>query len=815
VHDARGRLTARVDGIGQRCELRHDPDGLLVELISPTGLVETFERDGCGRVTRHRVPGQGATAYGYDPAGRVVAVTDRHGRREFTRDPAGRIVAATDALGHTTGYAYDQRGHLVEVTDPLGGVTRYAHDECGRVTAVTDPLGRTTRYGRDEAGRVREQHDPTGARRRVTRDPSGRPSAVTATADAVSMTIRVERDVLARPIRITETRTSAGPDAPKATFSASNAPKATFGDSGSRCETIELRWDAAGRLVERRTGDTAVRWSYDPDGLRTGLTHPDGTVTSSRRDGAGRVVALEHPLLGRLDLQRDPDGRLLGLTGPGVAARWSYTDGGLTGHEWRGQPDQTTRLTRLTRDEHGRVVAADTGGRTRLFGYDPAGQLVHTADPTGERRFTYDPAGRLVTETGPDGQRDHTYDAAGQLRTSTGPDGPRDYRYDQAGRRVAEQGADDGRSYRWDPFGRLTGVDTAVDGITRSTPFHVDALGELTHAGGVPLAWDTAEPTAPPVALGDQAVVGNGHPWALASEVLDVDWRHTVGGGADPWGQDAAGTDVGLGFRGELVVDGLVWLRARAYDPATRAFLTPDPLEAVPGTAYAANPYHYAGNDPVNQLDPLGLRPVTDAELAGEHDSGGGLFSKIGHGVLDVAGLVPGVGEVADLANAAWYTAEGDYTMAALSAAAAVPFAGWAATGAKAAIKGTAAAEKLTAKAVVEGAQGAKRAPDFIASADGTVIPTSRARLEGGFRDAGFPSAPTPKAPGVEYTLPSGTHVRVMEPSGQAPLRASFTNANGGPVGAFSDKPVQPPPGLDKPARLEYIRQRTHVELGP
>ena len=183
LHDDRGRLTARVDGAGHRFELRHDPDGLLVERTSPTGLVETLDRDDCGRVTRHRIPGRGTTVYGYDPAGRVVAVTDRYGRREFTRDPAGRIVAATDALGHTTGYAYDRRGHLVEVTDPLGGVTHYAHDECGRVSAVTDPLGRTTRYVRDEAGRVREQHDPTGARRRVTHDPSGRPSAVTATAD--------------------------------------------------------------------------------------------------------------------------------------------------------------------------------------------------------------------------------------------------------------------------------------------------------------------------------------------------------------------------------------------------------------------------------------------------------------------------------------------------------------------------------------------------------------------------------------------------------------------------------------------------------
>lgn len=185
-------------------------------------------------------------------------------------------------------------------------------------------------------------------------------------------------------------------------------------------------------------------------------------------------------------------------------------------------------------------------------------------------------------------------------------------------------------------------------------------------------------------------MIGHGRPYALGTEVLDPDWQHTVGGATDPWGQ-AIGS--GLGYRGEFAVDGLVWLRARAYDPGTRAFLAPDPLPAVPGTAYAANPYHYAGNDPVNNVDPLGLRPVTDAELAGEQDSGGGLLSTIGHGILDVAGLVPVVGEAADLANAAWYTAEGDYTMAALSAATAIPFAGWAATGAKGAIKGVRAAD--------------------------------------------------------------------------------------------------------------------------
>lgn len=58
-------------------------------------------------------------------------------------------------------------------------------------------------------------------------------------------------------------------------------------------------------------------------------------------------------------------------------------------------------------------------------------------------------------------------------------------------------------------------------------------------------------------------------------------------------------------------------------------------------------------------------------------------ISDIGHTALDVAGMVPVIGEAADLANAGWYLAEGDKANAALSAAGAIPFAGNAATAAK------------------------------------------------------------------------------------------------------------------------------------
>ncbi len=57
------------------------------------------------------------------------------------------------------------------------------------------------------------------------------------------------------------------------------------------------------------------------------------------------------------------------------------------------------------------------------------------------------------------------------------------------------------------------------------------------------------------------------------------------------------------------------------------------------------------------------------------------------HIVLDGIGLVPVVGEVADLINGGLYLLEGDGVNATLSFAATIPFAGWAATGSKYAIK--------------------------------------------------------------------------------------------------------------------------------
>lgn len=54
-----------------------------------------------------------------------------------------------------------------------------------------------------------------------------------------------------------------------------------------------------------------------------------------------------------------------------------------------------------------------------------------------------------------------------------------------------------------------------------------------------------------------------------------------------------------------------------------------------------------------------------------------------GHTFLDAGGMIPGLGEVFDVANGVWYYIEGDSTNGALSISAAVPFLGWSATAGK------------------------------------------------------------------------------------------------------------------------------------
>jgi RHS repeat-associated protein len=67
----------------------------------------------------------------------------------------------------------------------------------------------------------------------------------------------------------------------------------------------------------------------------------------------------------------------------------------------------------------------------------------------------------------------------------------------------------------------------------------------------------------------------------------------------------------GYGFTGEQEDPsaGLVFLRARYYDPATGRFISKDPFPGKMARPASFNPYLYAYNNPLGYIDPTGLDP--------------------------------------------------------------------------------------------------------------------------------------------------------------------------------------------------------------
>ncbi|MER7107911.1 golvesin C-terminal-like domain-containing protein [Streptomyces sp. NPDC000229] len=197
----------------------------------------------------------------------------------------------------------------------------------------------------------------------------------------------------------------------------------------------------------------------------------------------------------------------------------------------------------------------------------------------------------------------------------------------------------------------------------------------------------------------------------------------------------------------------------RNYDPGLNRFLTRDSYSgALSDMSLATDPF--TGN----RYAFAGGNPITFVELDG-HLFGLSL-SDIGHAALDVVGLIPVVGEVADVANGIWYAAEGNYVDAALSMSSAIPFVGYGASAVKA------------GRYVAKGVEAADTANDTRKAADNAAGAATPPKPKADEPDAPKPKnddpAPNPKdepdAPGcpVRNSFVPGTQVLMADGSTKA-----------------------------------------------
>ena len=642
-----GRLAWLDMADGSHWALRYDRAGRPVELDGPAGR-RLVTYDSSGRPVRVDGDGgdwaelvwQGQRLVGrlgpvgewwrrFDDAGEVVSVTEPAGAIWWVeRDTAGAVTSIHGPAGLSRSLVRAPGGRLAAVNEPGEGTWRYMWDAAGRLESMTGPTGRTTSYRYDLEGRAIGLDLPDGTATSYLWDADGSLLGLEAAAAEGGEVARlfIGYDWEARAV-------------------------CTSDGQGEYVRTV---LDGRGRpvRVETERGEDRLHWS---SGHQVSLRRTDGTVTRADLHWAGMVSRLEHPCTGQVEVERDGAGRLLGLRADGLRRSWRRDANG-DAVWYREEIGPLVRESSLTRSAGGRVTAVSGDGGEETYDYDEAGRLAACHGPAGSSAWSYDLAGRLESERGPDGTWRYHYDADGQLVTVDGPDGTTRLTYDERGRRVTERGPAGRVVYRWDLLDRLVAVRRSGPGGEDELELELayDTLNRLCRAGDIEIDWDGAGPTSlyPRRIGGTELVELPGLPLAQVRdgcvEWLSADWRGSVGqrsvwGGAPVGGAQVDGAPVGVapvggggagtsgavagrgpghpesGFLGELEVGGLVWLRNRWYDPATRCFLSRDPFAGgLAPVGASAGAYVYAWNDPLGCADPLGLHPVTAAEASAQ-----------------------------------------------------------------------------------------------------------------------------------------------------------------------------------------------------
>ena len=225
--------------------------------------------------------------------------------------------------------------------------------------------------------------------------------------------------------------------------------------------------------------------------------------------------------------------------------------------------------------------------------YDPGNFLTSAGTAT----YQYDPNGNLYTKTKDSITTTYTFDSQDRLTNVSSPSLNIQYQYDGLFNRVSKTASGTVTRYLVDPNGFLPQVIAEMDGADNITDYYVyDGMGLVAKISGSNVYYYHYDGSANTIAMTDAAGnMVNKYAYDEFGNLLNA--VETV---PNPF--------TFVGRYGVMDDDsGLLYMRARYYDPEVGRFINKDPIRFAGGDP---NLYCYVQNNPINRVDPLGLRTV-------------------------------------------------------------------------------------------------------------------------------------------------------------------------------------------------------------
>lgn len=599
AYDAAGDKEAETDSEGNERKWKYNEDSQEIEETSPRGFKTKTERNEYGLPTKVEDPLKHTTEYKYDGDQNIESETDgdkhttkyeynEENRRtkaeeankdtvETEYDSEGQMIARKDGNDHTWKYKRNALEQVVEEENPLKQVTKKKYDKAGDLETVEDAEKHTSEYKYDESGRLKSIKYSTGS-----------PSEVTYEYNKDSMVTKMKDE------------------------------------TGTTTNT----YDKLDRLIEYKNGaEKTIKYKYNLDNLPIAITYPNGKEVKREYDKDNRLEKVTDWKEHTTSFKYSKDSELEKTVFPGSENEDVY------GYN---EADQMTEIHYMhgaeslgsliyERDGDGQVKNTTTtvlpGPATSESALDENNRLVEA----NKKGYEYDKANN---PTKIEGEGTYTYNEADELKE--GPSAKYTYNEDDQ-RTESKPTSGPTTTYTYNQAGSLTAVKRPKEGETSeiNDSYTSDGTGlrqtQTINGTKTDLTWDTAEEM--PLILEDQTnsyvygpgglpieqIPTSGEPLFLHHDqqgstrlltsltgTTETAYTYTpygkleasTGGATTPLRYDAQYTSTDTG---------LIYLRARVYDPNTAQFLTLDPLLETTG-----EPYAYTTDNPENHTDQTG-----------------------------------------------------------------------------------------------------------------------------------------------------------------------------------------------------------------
>jgi RHS repeat-associated protein len=591
---------------------------------TPLGRITTNILDDHDRIASTQMPGTPAVTFAYNAQGLLASATAGVRQAVFTYDDRHRLKTLTDPLMRTFSYDYDDADRVRVQTLPGGRQITYSYDANGNVTSITPPSRPAHSFAFTPADLMGTYTPPSIASITVpsTTYQYNGDRQVTQITRPDGQHINFQYDGAGRVQTVTDsfaTRTFAY-DAAKGALSSISSTDGnalgfaydgdlvkTIAWSGNLSGTVGFTYDTSFRVIsESINGANTISFGYDNDDLLT-----SAGALAIRRDAATGFVT--------------------GTTLANLIDSYGYNSfGEVTTYDLKFSGSSIVTLN-YTRDNAGRIAqkSETVNGQTAstTYGYDDSGRLSDVTTTAGTTHYGYDANGNRTTA----GSIPATYDDQDRLTTYNGDS----YLYSDDGELQKKMDSSGTTSYSYDLQGNLrsvmlpngTLIEYVIDASNRRVGKKVNGtlVAGWLYSGALRIVAETdgSGTVTKRFVYGTHSNVPEYMIWQGGTYKIVTDQlgsprfiiEATAGTLAEVKTYDAFGVTTSdthpgfqpFGFAGGLydADTGLTRFGARDYDAATGRWTTKDPVGFA---GSETDLYAYAEGDPVNQVDPDGLK---------------------------------------------------------------------------------------------------------------------------------------------------------------------------------------------------------------